>query len=227
METPIGTTKAGRAFRHLIRIGSMMLMAAVPFWSSQGCESKTGGETGENGTGAGESKLFKMGGDIDLSAAPNGAKLTTMGGSIHLGSVGGPAELKTMGGDIEVESSSASLKATTMAGNVLVHVSPAGDSGPAKTIELRSNSGRIELFLPKDYGATVQATLAYTDNQSAAFAIVDDLGLQLTKSSQWDRSKGTPRKYIYATGRIGDGRNRIVIDTVNGNITVQRKSKAA
>jgi DUF4097 and DUF4098 domain-containing protein YvlB len=147
-----------------------------------------------------------------------------MGGNIHLGSVGGDARLKTMGGDIEVDSASNSLFARTMAGDVTVHIEEGAENRKTRYIEIRSNAGQISLYVPPGFGTTVDATLAYTDNQHRAFSIIQDLGLRETESTRWDDSKGTPRKYIHAVGQIGDGRNHIVISTVNGNITLRRNS---
>src|SRR5271157_2524179 len=50
--------------------------------------------------------IHKMGGDIDVKEAPQGAHLETMGGNIHLGSVDSAAKLHTMGGSITVDRAS-------------------------------------------------------------------------------------------------------------------------
>jgi hypothetical protein len=74
--------------------------------------------------------------------------------------------------------------------------------------------------VPKDFPMTVEVTLAYTENQDAAYRVIDDLGLRQVKSDNWDKKHGTPRKYIYASGRVGSGANRVVISTINGNVTL-------
>jgi hypothetical protein len=77
--------------------------------------------------------------------------------------------------------------------------------------------------VPKDFPMTVEVTLAYTDNQESAFRVIDDLGLRQVKTDNWDKKHGTPRKYIYANGRVGSGQNRVVISTINGNVTLSTK----
>jgi len=34
---------------------------------------------------------------------------------------------------------------------------------------------------------------------------------------------GSPRKYIYATGRVGNGQNHVEIDTINGDVILRQE----
>lgn len=190
-------------------------------------------------SGAGPLHISKMGGDIDVPAAPDGAHLSTMGGSIHVGSVGSFAKLHTMGGDISVEHANASvdastmggkitikdtngsIKASTMAGDVSAHV--VGSSTARRDIELSSKSGTIVLNVPKDFPMEIRVILAYTKNAGDHFRIINSLGLSQQESQEWDNSHGTPRKYIRATGRVGSGLNHVTIDTINGDVILRQE----
>ena len=165
--------------------------------------------------------VFKAGGDIDVDGAPRGADLVTMGGNIHIGRVDSFAKLKTMGGNIDVDAASGSVQARTMSGDIVAHI--VGESTTARDINLSSNQGEVTLIVPKDFPMTVEVTLAYTDNQESAFHVIDDLGLRQVRTDDWDKKHGTPRKYIYANGRVGSGQNRVVISTINGNVTLSSK----
>jgi DUF4097 and DUF4098 domain-containing protein YvlB len=165
--------------------------------------------------------IFQAGGDIEVDGAPQGADLVTMGGNIHIGRVDSYAKLKTMGGNIDVDAASGSVQAKTMSGDIVAHI--VGDSGSARDINLSSNQGEIKLIVPKNFPMTVEVTLAYTDSQDNAYRVIDDLGLRQVKTDNWDRKHGTPRKYIYANGRVGSGENRVVISTINGNVTLSTK----
>jgi DUF4097 and DUF4098 domain-containing protein YvlB len=167
-------------------------------------------------------EITKMGGDIDVDDAPGGASLVTMGGKIRLGTVGQNAKLRTMGGTIEVEGASGSLQAVTMAGDITARLLPSS-SNAARTIDLSSNQGEISLVVPKNFPMTVEVALAYTNNQTGQFRITDNMGLQETRTNDWDHASGTPRKYIYAKGRTGNGQNHVVIHTINGNVTLTQK----
>jgi DUF4097 and DUF4098 domain-containing protein YvlB len=184
--------------------------------------------------------ISKMGGDIDVDEAPQGADLKTMGGNIHLGSVGKFATLKTMGGNIVVDAAAGPLHAATMGGNIdigeaegsLDASTMAGDitarlrgssSRSSRDIELSSKAGEISLVVPKDFPITVEIELAYTKDHADEFRIVSDVGLDITRTAEWDYSHGSPRKYIYAKGHIGSGQNHVVIHTINGNVTLKQK----
>jgi hypothetical protein len=183
--------------------------------------------------------IQKMGGDIDVADAPNGASLTTMGGNIHLGSVGSFAKVKTMGGNISIDHASASvdavtmggkitiggangaIKASTMAGDITAHMG--GGSADRRDIELSSKGGTIVLTVPKDFPMDIQVTLAYTKSAGDHYRIINHMGLSQQETQEWDSSHGTPRKYIRASGHVGNGLNHVTIDTVNGDVILKQE----
>jgi DUF4097 and DUF4098 domain-containing protein YvlB len=161
-----------------------------------------------------------MGGDIDYADVPDGGTLTTMGGNIHVGKVHNDISLTTMGGNISIDSADASVKATSMGGNIEATLVKDQSAG-AHEITLSSMGGEIVLTLPKDYPMTIDVELAYTKNSDKSYKITDNLGLEQSASTDWNTSHGTPRKYLYAKGRIGNGRNHVTLKTVNGNIIIK------
>jgi len=165
-------------------------------------------------------KIMKMGGEIDVSNAPHGVDLMTMGGDIDVKRVDEFAKAKTMGGNITIHQANAAVEATTMAGNIDVQV--VGTSSGHRDIELSSNQGNITLTVPKDFPMQVHVSVATTNNQSKTFRIIDNIGLTQKADDNWDRSHGTPRKYLRATGRYGSGLNDISISTINGDVTLQQ-----
>jgi DUF4097 and DUF4098 domain-containing protein YvlB len=180
-----------------------------------------------------------MGGEIDVADAPQGATLSTMGGDIRLGSVGEFAKVKTMGGNVTIDNAEASVDATTMGGNVnLKSVNGAvkattmggdvtarlvGSSDQRRDIELSSLGGTITLIVPKDFPMDVRIKLAYTKNANKTFDIIQHAGLSQRESEDWDSSQGTPRKYIYAEGRVGSGLNHVEIKTINGDVILKQE----
>ncbi|MEE8585072.1 MAG: DUF4097 family beta strand repeat-containing protein, partial [Acidobacteriota bacterium] len=171
------------------------------------------------GTGADTVQISTMGGSIEVDEAPQGANLHTMGGSIHIANASRFVKAKTMGGDIEIEDSEGWIQATTMGGDIVVSVMP----GSRGDIELVSMSGDIELRVPADFSMDLDLQIAYTRNSSKSYRIVSDFNFRQEQSSSWDYGKGTPRKYIYGTGSLGGGQNRIRIETINGNIYLRKK----
>ena len=192
------------------------------------------------GANASVVSVHRMGGGIDVASAPDGADLSTMGGDIHLGTAGAFAKAKTMGGDITIEHAAGAVeastmggkinigqaggpvKASTMAGEVTARLT--GSSPARRDISLSSMAGAILLTVPKDYGMDVQIKLAYTKNSEGKYRVIQHLGLSERQTTEWDTTGGgTPRKYIYVTGRVGNGQNTVKIETINGDIVLKQE----
>jgi DUF4097 and DUF4098 domain-containing protein YvlB len=188
---------------------------------------------------AGRVSIHKMGGDIDVPNAPDGADVGTMGGNIHIGNVGHSATAKTMGGDIVIEHADGSVDVSTMGGKITLHqvsgpvhastmsgdvtVHLTGASTGRRDIHLSSLSGAILLTVPKDYGMDVRIKLEYTKNSIQDFRVAQHLGLTERQTTDWDTSHSTPRKYIYVSGRVGNGQNQVTIDTINGDVVLKQE----
>ena len=67
----------------------------------------------------------------------------------------------------------------------------------------------------------IDITLQYTKD-SRKPKIVSDFRIDEEETTEWDHHDGSPRKYIYGTGTVGDGKNRIRIRTINGNVYLRK-----
>jgi len=219
----------------------ILVAGAIPAVLS-GCRYSDGaGESfGTDDRGhSGEVKIAKMGGEIDVAEAPNGANLSTMGGDIHLGNVASSAKVKTMGGNIHIDHATGPVDASTMGGNItLSQVDGAikastmggditarvvGTSSTERDVEFTSHGGTMTLTVPKDFPMDVRITLAYTRNAPRTYEIINHVGLEQRETSDWDTSDGSPRKYIRAQGRVGNGLNHVTIKTVNGDVILKQE----
>ena len=207
-----------------------------------GCRYRGGDFPGSSETGdssdSGQVTIAKMGGEIDVKSAPHGANLSTMGGDIHLGDVASSAKVKTMGGVITIDHATGSVDASTMGGPITIgHVEGAlkastmggeitarmaGTSSSERDVELTSHGGTITLTVP-NCPMDVRIQLAYTKNAPRTYEIIDHIGLDKRETSDWDNSLGSPRKYIRAQGRVGNGLNHVVINTVNGDVILKQE----
>jgi DUF4097 and DUF4098 domain-containing protein YvlB len=215
-----------------------VLLAGTASFALSGCAGSRITRV-EAAADSGPVSIQKMGGDIDVGDAPDGANLTTMGGNIHVGSVGSYAKVKTMGGDIGIDRANASvdastmggkitlsavngpIQASTMAGDITAHV--VGTSAGRRDIQLSSKGGTIVLTVPKDFSMDVHVTLAYTRAAGDHYRIINHMGLTQQETQDWDDSHGSPRKYIRAAGRLGSGLNHVTIDTVNGDVILKQE----
>jgi hypothetical protein len=170
-------------------------------------------------------EIIKDGGRINVESAPYGADLETGGGNIHVKSAAGFVKAGTGGGNITIDSLDGGLHATTGAGQV--HVTLAGDpNAEMHDVTISSSKGDITLVIPKGFSAQVDLKLAFT-NTGNKYQIVSDFPLKERTTADWSSDEGTPRKYIYANGNTGSGKNRIKLQTINGNIYLRTRSSAS
>lgn len=163
--------------------------------------------------------IFRMGGDIDLANAPNGAALRTMGGDIRIARAAGKVIAKTMGGNIEIRSIDGSALASTMGGDI--HVTVNG-RGPGHDLDLYSMGGEIELLLPADFDGDFTVELEEGDGGDQNHRVISDFPLTTRESTHW-RFFGGSHLVHTATGRTGSGANRVHITTIGSNITIRKK----
>ena len=172
--------------------------------------NRSGKSTGD------EVHISTMGGAINVESAPAGANVHTMGGRIHIGSAAKFVKAKTMGGAIKIDSVEGTVEATSMAGNIEVNLTGDGN------VTLVSFKGDITLVVPAGLSMEVDIQLAYTQSSSQDFKITSDFDIRQERTEQWEYEHGSPRKYIYGRGSIGGGRNKIRIETINGNVYLKR-----
>ncbi len=177
--------------------------------------------------GAGSIRMRSAGGDISLPEAPDGAHVTTGGGAVRIGRSAGEVYAHTGGGLIDIGPASGSVEAHTGAGNVSIALT---GSGP-HTVDVTSGSGQVVLIVPRNLSATLELESAYTDNlahvrvshdRGYETRIESDWPLNITRTTDWDSSVGTPRKYVRVRQTIGSGGPLIRVRTVNGNIVLRR-----
>ena len=68
----------------------------------------------------------------------------------------------------------------------------------------------------------VDITLSYTKDSKHNYKIQSDFNLNQKTTSGWEYKNGSLRKYIYGTGNINGGKNKIVIETINGNVYLRK-----
>lgn len=163
--------------------------------------------------------IEKAGGDVDLDQAPEGAWVSTGGGHIRIGRAAGAVDASTGGGGIEIGPVAGSVTAGTGAGDV--HVTLADAPGDEQNVEITSGSGRILVDLPPGFEGSFELETAYT-RSSAPTRIESPWELARDKTTDWDASEGTPRRYVRAHGSVGNGGGLVRVHTVNGDITVRR-----
>jgi DUF4097 and DUF4098 domain-containing protein YvlB len=177
--------------------------------------NREGKSTGE------EVRISTMGGDINVDDAPAGAEVHTMGGDINIRRAAQFVKAKTMGGDIDIDAIDGWVQATTMGGDVTVTMVGDPEKG-RRDVELVSMGGDITLTVPAGLSMEFDIELAYTKESRRNYKIINDFEMQQETSKEWTYERGSPRKYIYGTGSVAGGKNKIRIETINGNVYVKK-----
>ncbi|UCH92342.1 MAG: hypothetical protein JSV88_18875 [Candidatus Aminicenantes bacterium] len=165
--------------------------------------------------------ISTMGGAINVSDASHGADVHTMGGNIHIKSAKEFVKAKTMGGNIDIDSIDGWVSATTMGGDI--NVTMTGDPGKGKRdVTLTTMGGDITLTVPPGLSMDIDLEIEITERSDKEYKIISDFKIQQEKTGQWDKSKGSPRKHIYGKAKMKEGKHKIKIKTVNGNIVLKR-----
>lgn len=164
-----------------------------------------------------EVNIHTMGGDINVDDAPNGTDVHTMGGDIRIKNAARFAKAKTMGGNIAIDAIDGRVDATTMGGEI--NVVMVGDPSTGdRSVDLQSMGGDVTLTVPAALSMNIDITLAYTRDRRDDYKIISDFDVKQEETKDWDDNHGSPRKYIYGTGSIAGGKNKVRIRTVNGNV---------
>jgi len=180
---------------------------------------------GNNNSIGKEVNISTMGGEINVDNAPNGAKVKTMGGDITINSAAKFVNAVTYGGDIEIKEVDGEITAKTFGGDVDVNFIGKGEN---KDIMLTSLGGDINLKVPQDFSMNIYVEIAYTKDWGRKHKNFEDLkvsgdfNLSEERSSEWDDSHGSPRKYYKAKGSVNGGSNKVVIKTINGNVSITK-----
>ena len=181
---------------------------------------------GPEAAGGGREEVVRVssaGGDVRIEDAPAGAEVTNNGGDIDIRSAARFVKARTLGGDIRIGALDGWLDASTGGGDIDVRM--VGDAAQGRRdVTLASNGGDIRLAVPAGLSMSIEVELAYTHNSRQDYAVNTDFEVRERRTAEWDASRGTPRKYIYATGGVGGGRHRIKIKTVNGNVYLSKSS---
>lgn len=181
----------------------------------EGDESKVNESAGE------QVRISKAGGDVNIEQAPGGADVETGGGKIHIGSAREFVKAKTGGGNVTIDAVDGSVEVTTGGGNVTVTMIGDPNSGN-RNVSILAGKGNITLALPDGLSAEFDLKLAYTRSHEP-YKIISDFNLNVESPDEWSSKEGTPRRYVYGTGNVAGGKNKIRIETVNGNIYIKKK----
>ena len=164
--------------------------------------------------------VSSMGGDVVVDEALHGADVHTMGGDVQINRAANYVKAGTMGGDIVVSEIDGWIEANTMGGDIEVNM--VGGTAGDRHVELESMGGTIVLTVPPGLSMDIDIRIRLSHGADwDEYEIVSDFDLKVDVENNSERRWRTNREVV-ATGRVGNGSNKVVIRTVNGNVVLKR-----
>lgn len=180
--------------------------------------AKTSGGDVEAQDVTGDVVLKTSGGEVVALRVQGNVEGSTSGGDIEIADVTGNVEVSTSGGELDLRHVGGRLIGETSGGDVKVVV---GEPVALKyPIKLSTAGGEIEVRLPSDVKATISALIRIQDS-IRDYWVRSDFKLKIEEE---EVSKKFSRDYreVRATGDINGGGPLIELETVNGNIIIQK-----
>jgi DUF4097 and DUF4098 domain-containing protein YvlB len=167
---------------------------------------------------SGDVRAKTSGGNLSVNRVMGNFQGNTSGGDINVSEVGGDVDVLTSGGFLDLSAIAGRMIGKTSGGDVRARVVMGGKlSGP---INLMTSGGEIELLLPPDLQASVEARIRVTDIFSD-YDVHSDFNLKISEGEVEGR-KGRRAFEVTAVGDLNGGGPLIELETVNGDISIEK-----
>jgi DUF4097 and DUF4098 domain-containing protein YvlB len=173
----------------------------------------TSGGSIQAGYAGGTMMADTSGGNITLAGSARLLIADTSGGTIRISRSDGPVQVDTSGGNIFLGPINGYIEADTSGGSIEAELGEIGQGQDAH-ITLDSSGGDIELRLPANHGATVEARIEVSRRARGDYRIYTDFPLTIT---------GQDEREVVGRGDINGGGDRIRLSTSNGDIRITRR----
>ena len=183
----------------------------ITIQESQGnVDVKTGGGDIEISKSGGTVTVTTGGGDISLKSVNNNCRIQTGGGDVYGDDIKGDTNIETGAGDIIINNLNGRLNALTGSGDVCVDMAVINDK-KGFSIKIQTGYGNIQLAIPGNMRATIQARV------SEDFEISSDFSLIISTLNKFGD------KFVEATGKLNGGGELIILETGGGDILLGKK----
>jgi hypothetical protein len=152
---------------------------------------------------ASEARVASGNGKVRVRGVQGRVDASSGNGAVTVDDVTGPVHASSGNGDVSIGTVNGPVNASSGNGDILVAMDRIQGDGD---MEFSSGNGRIELTVPSDFSAEVQAS---TGNGR----ITTDFPIQLVGRISPTRLRGT----------IGDGKRRLTMSTGNGSMEIRKR----
>jgi DUF4097 and DUF4098 domain-containing protein YvlB len=140
--------------------------------------------------------------ELQVPATANLSKIETVNGSISITGVRGTVDAETVNGEIKAHGLRQDTKLDTVNGGIEAWFDQFGDD---QRVRMESVNGRLKVYLPDNADVEIKAETVHG-------SLKNDFGLEV--------EKGFVGRDL--RGKLGNGGGRLILDTVNGSISIRR-----
>jgi hypothetical protein len=154
------------------------------------------------------------GGDLSVSDAAGDVEVTTSGGDIDIEKVAGELRLSSSGGEVIIKGAGGSVDISSSGGDISLEILDSrGKSSGSERIRVRAGSGEIQLYLPENINADIDARIRLSSRYDYdSYDIDSDFPIIVSKDS----------RYKKGSGKINKGGIPIILETSNENIYIYK-----
>lgn len=179
-------------------------------------EVTTGGGDVDIEDAGGDVDVRTGGGEISIANISGNFRAITGGGEIKAENVKGQLYVKTGGGDVELMEVAGAVDVSTGGGDVIVQVT-LKDFSIDHSIDIETGGGDIDLTLPAQIPATIEAEIEYRKRSWEDYEITSDFHLKIETDEVDSRYR-----VIRASGDINGGGDLVKLQTGGGNININK-----
>lgn len=167
------------------------------------------------GQSKGPINVHTLNGTLDVDDASGAVEVRSSSGDVTLGQADGAVSIRTMNGDTAVSHATRDVMIRSVSGDTTLTLDAASQM---RTVDIGTVSGDMTLHLPHGFGGTFDIILKQRRSETT-FPLQQSLGLTV-QLGDWKKESGGLEdvRTITATGKIGDGRDHIIVRSVVGTL---------
>ncbi|MBF0875637.1 DUF4097 family beta strand repeat protein [Gluconobacter cerevisiae] len=159
--------------------------------------------------------VHTVNGTLDVDHAIAAVEIRSASGDVTLDHSDGAASIRSVSGDDTINHAARDVMIRSVNGDINLTL----DAAPQmRTIDIGTVSGDMMIHLPHGFGGTFDIHLKQRRSDKT-LPLEQSLGLTV-QTGNWEKESGGSEeaRTITATGKVGDGRDHVVIHSVTGTL---------
>ena len=159
--------------------------------------------------------VHTVSGTLDVDHAAGAVEVRSASGNVTLDHADGAVSIRTMSGESTLDHAGRDIMIRSISGDMTLMLDAASQM---RTIDIGTISGDMTIHLPHGFGGTFDIRLKQRRSETT-LPLQQSLGLTV-QMGNWEKESGNSEEVrtITATGKVGDGRDHIIVRSVAGSL---------